>query len=146
MLHHLISPYVAYSYCTCISLSSFPPSPFRQKDKTRERNASQTIKKLRLRQKNKKNNTRDSNVVPHRSTNRARRCLTSLSRREAVLSSWYGRSCDKIPFLAIQSLHNLDYTFGARLNHLFHTIAFQTYLSHLISMPIATLSLHSVIA
>jgi hypothetical protein len=39
-----------------------------------------------------KNNTRDSNVVPHRSTNRARRCLTSLSRREAVLSSWYGRS------------------------------------------------------
>ncbi len=40
----------------------------------------------------KKNNTRDSNVVPHRSTNRARRCLTSLSRREAVLSSWYGRS------------------------------------------------------
>jgi hypothetical protein len=24
-----------------------------------------------------KNNTRDSNVVPHRSTNRARRCLTS---------------------------------------------------------------------
>ena len=45
----------------------------------------------------KKNNTRDSNVVPHRSTNLARRCLTSLSRREAVLSSWYGRSwqsCD----------------------------------------------------
>ena len=39
-----------------------------------------------------KNNTRDSNVVPHRSTNRARRCLTSLSRREAVFSSWYGRS------------------------------------------------------
>ena len=34
----------------------------------------------------KENNTRDSNVVPHRSTNRARQCLTSLSRREAVLS------------------------------------------------------------
>ena len=33
-----------------------------------------------------KNNTRDSNVVPHRSTNLARQCLTSLSRREAVLS------------------------------------------------------------
>ena len=32
-------------------------------------------------------------MVPHRSTNRARRCLTSMSRREAVLSSWYGRSC-----------------------------------------------------
>jgi hypothetical protein len=33
-----------------------------------------------------KNNTKDSNVVPHRSTNLARSCLTSLSRREAVLS------------------------------------------------------------
>lgn len=31
-------------------------------------------------------------MVPHRSTNRARTCLTSLSRREAVLSCWYGRS------------------------------------------------------
>ena len=40
----------------------------------------------------KKNNTRDSNVVPHRSTNRARWCLTSQSGRDAVLSSWYGRS------------------------------------------------------
>lgn len=39
----------------------------------------------------KEYNTRDSNVVPHRSTNRARTCLTSLSRREAVLSCWYGR-------------------------------------------------------
>ncbi len=42
--------------------------------------------------KSQKNNTRDSNVVPHRSTNLARQCLTSLSRREAVLSLWYGRS------------------------------------------------------
>ena len=45
------------------------------------------------RQQEQKNNTRDSNVVPHRSTNLARQCLTSLSRREAVLSLWYGRSC-----------------------------------------------------
>eukprot|EP00985_Skeletonema_marinoi_P022691 scaffold14622_cov86-Skeletonema_marinoi.AAC.5 len=43
-------------------------------------------------QNEQKNNTRDSNVVPHRSTNLARQCLTSLSRREAVLSLWYGRS------------------------------------------------------
>ena len=42
--------------------------------------------------KKQKNNTRDSNVVPHRSTNLARQCLTSLSRREAVLSLWYVRS------------------------------------------------------
>ena len=33
-----------------------------------------------------KNNIRYSNVVPHRSTNLTRSCLTSLSRREAVLS------------------------------------------------------------
>ena len=43
-------------------------------------------------QNDKKNNTRDSNVVPHRSSSLARQCLTSLSRREAVLSLWYGRS------------------------------------------------------
>ena len=42
--------------------------------------------------KKQKNNTKDSNVVPRRSTNLARQCLTSLSRREAVLSLWYGRS------------------------------------------------------
>ena len=40
----------------------------------------------------KENNTQDSNVVPHRSTNSTRQCLTSLSRREAVLSLWYGPS------------------------------------------------------
>ena len=64
--------------------------------------------------KSKKNNTRDSNVVPHRSTNRARRCLTLLSRREAVLSSWYGRSCLSIaPRLVIirtQTTQNITRT------------------------------------
>ena len=40
----------------------------------------------------KENNTPYSKLVPHATTNGARRCLTSLSRREAVLSSWYGRS------------------------------------------------------
>ena len=48
--------------------------------------------------KSKKNNTRDSNVVPHRSTNRARHCLTSQSERDAVLSMWYGRSCPHCKF------------------------------------------------
>jgi hypothetical protein len=43
-------------------------------------------KKQEARSKKQKNNTKDSNVVPHRSTNLARSCLTSLSRREAVLS------------------------------------------------------------
>ena len=49
-------------------------------------------------------NTRDSNVVPHRSTNLARWCLTSLSRREAVLSSLYGRSWYYTPLTTIS--HN----------------------------------------
>ncbi len=44
------------------------------------------VEALRMDVKCKKNNTRYSNVVPHRSTNLARSCLTSLSRREAVLS------------------------------------------------------------
>ena len=43
--------------------------------------------------KKQKMNIEDSNVVPHRSTNSTRQCLTSLSRREAVLSLWYGPSC-----------------------------------------------------
>jgi hypothetical protein len=53
--------------------------------------------KFAKRREVQKNNTRDSNVVPHRSTNRARQCLTSLSRREAVLSLWYGRSYPTYP-------------------------------------------------
>ena len=47
---------------------------------------------LRAKGDEKENNTRDSNVVPHRSTNRARACLTSQSGRDVVLSCWYGRS------------------------------------------------------
>ncbi len=47
---------------------------------------------LKKGKRQKENNTWDSNVVPHRSTNQARTCLTSLSGREAVLSCWYGRS------------------------------------------------------
>jgi hypothetical protein len=39
-----------------------------------------------------KNNTWDSNVVPHRGTIHARRCFTSETGRDAVLSSLYGRS------------------------------------------------------
>ena len=46
----------------------------------------------------------DSNVVPHRSTNTARACLTSLSGREAVLSCLYGRSCHQKPYRNIQPI------------------------------------------
>ena len=34
--------------------------------------------------------TRYSQAVTHLSTNRARRCLTSVIRREPVFSTWYG--------------------------------------------------------
>ena len=52
-----------------------------------------SIAMVAKRAQEQKNNTRDANVVPHRNTNRAQLCLTSLSRRQAVLSSWYGLSC-----------------------------------------------------
>ena len=47
---------------------------------------------LLCKEEKQKNNIQDSNVVPHRSTNWTRQCLTSLSRREAVFSLLYGRS------------------------------------------------------
>ena len=42
-------------------------------------------------QKTKVYNTRYSQAVTHPSTNRARRCLTSVIGREPVFSTWYGR-------------------------------------------------------
>ena len=36
--------------------------------------------------------TRCSQAVTHPSTDRARRCLTSVIRREPVFSTWYGRN------------------------------------------------------
>ena len=39
----------------------------------------------------KANSTRCSQAVSHPSTNRARRCLTSVIGREPVYSAWYGR-------------------------------------------------------
>ena len=49
-------------------------------------------------------------MVPHRSTNQARRCLTSLSRREAVLSSLYGRSYQQIAYQTyIYRTHTVTY-------------------------------------
>ena len=48
---------------------------------------------------NKKNNTQDSNVFPHHSTNWSQQCLTSQSRQEAVLSTLYGHSYNHIKFL-----------------------------------------------
>ena len=40
--------------------------------------------------------TRCSQAVTHLSTNRARRCLTSVIRREPVGSTWYGRRQGKV--------------------------------------------------
>ena len=41
--------------------------------------------------------TRDSHVVPYRSTDRAQRCLTSQFRWDAVLSPWYDRMTNPQP-------------------------------------------------
>ena len=64
----------------------------------------------RQKARGKKHNTRDSNVVPHRSTNRARCCLTSLSGREAVLSTWYGRAWQKTSTYNIHTCLHLKTT------------------------------------
>ena len=45
----------------------------------------------REREKQKANGTRCSQAVTHPSTDRARRCLTSVIGREPVCSTWYGR-------------------------------------------------------
>jgi hypothetical protein len=47
-------------------------------------------------------------VVPHRSTNQARTCLTSLSGREAVLSCWYGRSRHQVTPQLIFTLRYME--------------------------------------
>ena len=78
-------------------------------------------------EKDKKNNIRDSNVVPHRSTNLTRRCLTSLSGREAVLSSWYGRSCKRW----LQLIYNLiKKSLLFKTNNYFSTMALTTNLGY----------------
>ena len=48
-------------------------------------------KEMERKKKKKAYGTRYSQAVTHPSTNRARRCLTSVIRRERVLSTWYGR-------------------------------------------------------
>ena len=47
-----------------------------------------------------------SQAVPHPSTIPARRCLTSVIRRERVCSSWYGRRHRKSSFSAIYNNNN----------------------------------------
>ncbi|GBP70338.1 hypothetical protein EVAR_48265_1 [Eumeta japonica] len=49
-----------------------------------------SIRNVRIRQQ-KANITRCSQAVTHPSTDRARRCLTSVIGREPVYSAWYGR-------------------------------------------------------
>ena len=56
-------------------------------------------------------NTRDSQAVTHPSTNRARRCLTSVIRREPVYSTWYGRRQRRMS--KTQPQHKIDTVLGS---------------------------------
>ena len=47
---------------------------------------------IQIATKGKDYGTRYSQAVTHPSTNRARRCLTSVIGREPVFSTWYGRN------------------------------------------------------
>ena len=60
------------------------------KRKKKSRNKNKNTKEIKNK-KAKANNIRCSQAVSHPSTNRTRRCLTSLIGREAVYSTWYGR-------------------------------------------------------
>ena len=51
--------------------------------------------------KDKAYNTCGSQAVTHPSTWQARRCLTSVIRREPVHSAWYGRRHQKLVFIAL---------------------------------------------
>jgi hypothetical protein len=64
----------------------------KRKSKKKKQKEKAKRKSKKQKQNKQKNNIWNSNVVPRQSTNQARLCLTSLSRREAVLLSWYGHS------------------------------------------------------
>ena len=52
----------------------------------------QSVRNFENRKKKYAYGTRYSQAVTHPSTNRARRCLTSVIGREPVFSTWYGRN------------------------------------------------------
>ena len=86
----------------------------------------------------KKNNTWDSNVVPHRSTNQARTYLNSLSRREAVLSCWYGRSY-------LRSSHIASLTRTTTYSTHAHNLLNSTRYPTIFFFPYRTLIIHQLI-
>ena len=97
-------------------------------------------------QKCNANSTRGSQAVTHPSTNRARRCLTSVIGREPVLSTWYGRwrmKREHVMYFNPLSVHStcikswlMDYCMQA-----IRTTAYWTngaYCQHIISCTAAT--------
>ena len=88
-----------------INQSEYHKNKKRKKEKKGRKKGTERRKRKKKRKKKKKeekkkreengkkvaNSTRCSQAVTHPSTNRARRCLTSVIGREPVLSTWYGR-------------------------------------------------------
>ena len=71
---------------------------------------------------NQKNNTQDTNVLSHRSTTWSQQCWTYLIRQGAVLSLWYGRSCQYSKFWDIYYSSwyiRMTFSFCWRLHYLY---------------------------